>query len=354
MSKPRILMISVRADHGGGPRHLYQLIQNIHNDFEVYVACPFEEPYSSLFQKIVGKQNMKAVPHRQFRFDKLKELTSFVREKGIKLIHSHGKGAGLYGRLIGIRSGVSSIHTFHGVHVDNYGPLQKWMYLKLESWLCSKTAACISVSDSERNTIMKYNLALDSKLYLVPNGVPIARKKESYPLLPRVLCITRDNYQKNPETALEIAHQLPNIEFKFVGIPLSDIWKKSLVNLNNVSFLGLLSEDQIIDQMNWASILLSTSRWEGLPLAILEAMSHQIGVVATNVIGNQDLVGKFGWMFENENAEAGARAIVDCLSDSQNYENKIRIAYDNLVQKYDEKIMCKETTELYRQFLKSN
>ena len=346
------MMVSVRADHGGGPRHVYQLIKNLHGQFEIYTACPYEKPYWDLFEKILDENHMEIVPHRRFRFDKLSDLAKYIKLKKIQLIHSHGKGAGLYGRLLARKTNSKSIHTFHGLHLDNYNSWQKWLYLKLERWLCAQSDACIAVSNSEYQRILKHKIVSEQKLFTILNGVTVAQKKHTFVMKKRIICILRDDPAKNPDLVIRIAKLLPHYEFRLIGIEPSDKWDEKLEGLKNIRIIGLMSSTGIIKQMKWASICLSSSRWEGLPLTLLEAISQQIAIVATNVTGNRDLVEKNGWMFESNNAEDGAQAIIDCLADSQIYESKVRAAYDNLVQKYDERLMCKVTSELYYNLLK--
>ena len=45
-----ILLITVRADFGGGPRHVHQLIDELPSDFNIYVAFPQGKPYGDLWQ----------------------------------------------------------------------------------------------------------------------------------------------------------------------------------------------------------------------------------------------------------------------------------------------------------------
>ena len=46
-----ILLITVRADFGGGPRHVHQLIEELPSDFNIYVAFPQGKPYGNLWQE---------------------------------------------------------------------------------------------------------------------------------------------------------------------------------------------------------------------------------------------------------------------------------------------------------------
>ncbi len=347
-------MLSVRADHGGGPRHLYQLIKNLNHQFEIFTACPYEEPYWDLFKEVLDENHMEIIPHRRFRFSKLNDLVKYVKSNNIQLIHSHGKGAGLYGRLLSHKTGVISVHTFHGIHIDNYNSWQKWLYLKLEKWLCSHSKACIAVSHSEYQRILDLKMVSEEKLFTILNGVFVAKRKDVLKLQKRVICISRENHQKNPNLIIQIAKRLPDFEFRLIGIVPSEYWNNKLEGVNNVTMMGLMSENKIIEQMGWASICLSTSLWEGLPLALLEAMSQQVAIVATQVLGNQELVEKDGWMFESNNAEAGAGAIIDCFSNSEIYERKVRAAYIKLSQKYNETLMSKMTADLYINLLEKS
>ena len=54
-------------------------------------------------------------------------------------------------------------------------------------------------------------------------------------------------------------------------------------------------------------VYLQTSLWEGLPIAVLEAMAFKKPVLATNVIGNKDVVlhGETGYLFDDEEELGG-------------------------------------------------
>lgn len=349
MIKPKIMMISVRADHGGGPRHIYQLVRNLDSDFEIFIACPKEKPYWELFHKILGDTHLFEIPHRSFRLNKLRELKNFILTHSIRLIHSHGKGAGLYGRLLSRDLKVPNIHTFHGLHIDNYSFLQKWMYLKLERWLCKHSRACISVSESEKKRILENKIVSSESLKLIFNGIQPISQKHFLNMEPRVICITRDDPVKNPDLVIKIAKILPEFKFRIVGIESSQKWTQKLISADNIELLGLLSEETLAQHFEWASICLNTSLWEGLPLSLLEAMSHQVAIVATNVPGNSDLLADSGWKFKSNDAHAGANAIKRCLSDPLDYERRVNSAYAKIVEKFSETVMSERTSIIYHQ-----
>jgi glycosyltransferase involved in cell wall biosynthesis len=64
-----------------------------------------------------------------------------------------------------------------------------------------------------------------------------------------------------------------------------------------------------------ADIFILPSRWEGLPIALLEAMSAGLPVVATSVEGVEEVVNpvEHGWLVPVEDSCAIAEAIIDLL-----------------------------------------
>src|SRR2546429_653960 len=71
-----------------------------------------------------------------------------IRRLGIEVVHTHGKGAGLHGRLAARWTGAAAVHTFHGIHYESYPrPLQR-LYLGLERRLARWTHTAIHVSEA--------------------------------------------------------------------------------------------------------------------------------------------------------------------------------------------------------------
>ncbi|SEW42013.1 Glycosyltransferase involved in cell wall bisynthesis [Cognatiyoonia koreensis] len=314
----RMLAITVRADIGGGPEHLFQLGSNFSADVDLLIACPNEPPYWDRFTSIVGPQNMTVIPHRAFSFSVLFRLARYIRARKVDVIHSHGKGAGLYGRALSLLTGAKSLHTFHGLHVGEYGPAKKWMYLTLERLMGLLTAATITVSESERRAILAHGLVTPTKLYLVQNGVvvPETLRPEVKNDILRIIAVSRFDFQKNADLLIDIAAGLKKTGKPFHLTILGqgegyDAIATRIVQeglTQNLTLAGPHSTPRDVFRKN--HFFLSTSRWEGMPLAVLEAMSEGLCPVVTRVNGHVDLIdsGTNGLLFET--AEEAVEALV--------------------------------------------
>jgi hypothetical protein len=57
-----ILIITARADFGGGPEHVYRLLKLLHKDVNFFVACPKDYPYWERYSDIIGREKPFANP----------------------------------------------------------------------------------------------------------------------------------------------------------------------------------------------------------------------------------------------------------------------------------------------------
>ena len=102
-----------------------------------------------------------------------------------------------------------------------------------------------------------------------------------------------------------------------------------------------------------AHCYLSTSRWEGMPLAVLEAMSYGVPIVASAVVGNKDLVehGKTGFLYSRKSPKEAVDQILD-LSQSEALRTSMGNSAREIVEElFSEKLMIKRTKETYNQLI---
>jgi len=305
----KILLITLRADHGGGPQHINLLIKNLSNNFNIFVACPEDKPYYEKWNVETKVKNIFELPHRQFKLRKFLELYNFIKENDITIIHSHGKGAGLYSRLLKlINPKLKVIHTLHGFHIQEYSFIKRKVYILIEKILSLMTNTFINVSYGEQKICLDFGIYKKNKSIVVHNGISkithVINAKQKIGLKDKfiITTISRFDYAKNMLFAYEIAKQFKNndqIVFLWIGDgeDKMELEEKAKEENINIVFTGFKKEIPLY--LSATDIYLSTSRWEGLPYALIEAQSLNIPIVATNVVGNNEVVvnNKNGFLF---------------------------------------------------------
>jgi len=101
-NKINILFVNLRSGWGGAPKHIDLIIQNLFSIYNIFVAAPIEEPYGTEWLKKLGTENYFELPYRKFSVLKFLKLRAFIKKNKIQIIHAHGKGAGVYARLLKI------------------------------------------------------------------------------------------------------------------------------------------------------------------------------------------------------------------------------------------------------------
>ena len=359
----KILFITLRADHGGGPKHIDLLINNLSSEIEIYLACPQDKPYYDLWSKSKKIKDIFALPHRKFSVKKLLELNKFIKDNDIGIVHSHGKGAGIYSRILKILNPrLKIVHTLHGVHIGEYGLLKKSAYIFLERFLTLFTDKFINVSNSENSLCLKLKLFKKSKSEIVYNGIKALLKEDNAKIKFNlsgkrvVTTISRFDYAKNMSLAHEIAQNFKdNSDIVFLWLGDGDDRAKfefmAQKDGANIIFTGFT--DEISAYLSATDIYLSTSRWEGLPYALIEAQSLGIPIVATNVVGNNEVVenDKNGFLFES--AQQACRDIKILLNDEKIYGKMQAEALLNFKDKFDIGIAVRKVEKIYEQIFEN-
>lgn len=113
--------------------------------------------------------------------------------------------------------------------------------------------------------------------------------------------IGRPSYQKNSFFFVDVIkgvhEKYPKIQFKLLGVGYysPDLEQmKEMINqygLNDViELLPWLSHDETLKYVKESLFYLTVSRYEGLPLSVIEAMSLGKAIIASDVVGNVDCV----------------------------------------------------------------
>lgn len=220
------------------------------------------------------------------------QLARRIRVLAPDVIHLHSSMAGVIGRMATMlaRFPLSRVvytpHGFSFLRLDR-SALQRKVYYGVESLLALTGAPIVACSEGE----LALAQGLTPHAFLAQNGVELdVLDAVSAPRTPgpvTVAAVGRVSAARSPETFIEVARQVraefPHTRFVWLG------WGHG--GASEVEWLGPLPREHALRRLSVdVDIVLHPSLWEGLPLAVLEAMALKKPVVARDIIGNRDAV----------------------------------------------------------------
>lgn len=219
------------------------------------------------------------------------------------LVHAHSAKGGFIGRLAARWLGIPVVYTPHAFSfLSHPSAAFTKAYILLEKTAKHWTTLLVACSPSERRQAVETVGFSDARTVVWPNAIDPAtlacRQKRPFDF-PYICTAGRPSYQKNLEMLIEVMEVLVErrlpIKCVVVGAgeysPLEDRIRQMIISCgleNHMSMLGWLSHDETTNIVAHSICYVTTSRYEGLPLSVLEAMGLSRAVVATDVAGNHD------------------------------------------------------------------
>ncbi len=290
---PTIVLITSRSDTGGGPKHVFELANYLkEKKINLVICSPQEEPYGRALKNLASRHIF--TPHRRFSLKTLLKLIDLGKSNSNLIYHSHGRGAGIYTKILGL-FGFKCIHTFHGAHPPKN--LKEKAILLLEKFLGKTIKVFICVSPDERKNVISMGLSSTQNSEVIYNefkvSVPL---KSSAPQSFKVLgTLNRLELHKNVHRALELFSILSKLkpELKLLiggdGPQRDDLelFCKRLKLDSKVLFLGNVENVDVFFES--IDCMVSTSLGEGLPYTVLEAIERSVPCLLSNVPGHRFL-----------------------------------------------------------------
>jgi glycosyltransferase involved in cell wall biosynthesis len=369
MSRPiRVLHFLVTTSPGGGPKHVYDLVRHLPpEEFEVVIAAPRDGIFFDRFRDL-GVAIVE-LPLSRLGMRHLPLAMRMVRKYGVQIVHTHGKGPGLYGRLAARWLDVPAVHTFHGIHYSSYSRIGQRLYLALERRLSRLSHAIINVSASQEAEGLAFRLFEPGQSVVVVNGIDLDEmdraiassrvRRETLGLTPNhfvIGCVSRWDPVKRFEILLQavrrLASRLPRLALLLVGGGGEEARIRRLVSetglQDRVIFTGFLGNPTQVYGI--LDLYVATSLKEGLPLAPLEAMAASLAIVATDVPGHRDVVirGETGLLVPPEDSAALAEAIASLVADPARRRKMGEAGRQRVLDHFAIEGMVGKTAEVYR------
>jgi glycosyltransferase involved in cell wall biosynthesis len=237
----------------------------------------------------------------------LARLTELFREREFDVVHTHSAKAGTVGRLAAHRGGVRRIvHTFHGFPFHDFqSGLRRGGYVHIERRLGRFTDVALCVGTGVSVEAVRRGLVAPERVRTI--AVPVDRSAtEATPdtrkLARRALGVPEDGpvvgavgrlaYQKAPEdfVAAMVALRRPEVTGVWIGGGELAAKVHALADKAGVRMVFAGERGDVPDLLPAFDVFALPSRYEGLPVAIVEAMVCGIPVVATAVNAVPDVV----------------------------------------------------------------
>jgi glycosyltransferase involved in cell wall biosynthesis len=255
-------------------------------------------------------------------------LRELATRTGADVVHAHGFKADIYAHLALRKRGIPLVSTCHTWYDTN--PVVTF-YGKLDRLILRSYARVVAVSEEVRQRLLKAGVR-DQCIRKIRNGIdlrPFARPLPSpdaaaHPVRELIVgLVGRLAWEKGIDILLAAAAkaipQFREVRFMIVGEgPDHDALQRSIdeLGLNNYVTLAGRRDDMPAVYASF-DVMVSSSRQEGLPIAILEGMATGLPLIATAVGDVPTVVrdGTTGILVPSENVDRLATAILELLRD---------------------------------------
>lgn len=376
--KPLRIVHVVESAATGVARHILDLADGAsragHRTDVIY--SPLRE--DDLFRKgreRLEKQNVAfhAVPMRRdpgpWDVSAVSKVRGLVREQGpFDIIHGHSSKGGMLARLAGVGGNGAVVYTPHAISTQDpmLGGIKRMIFKVGEKALARLTDKIIAVSSAECEHIVGLGIPR-AKLAVIPNGVgrptgpTRAQARATLGLTDDNLAIGfvgRLSRQKGVDVMIagfaHVAKADPTARLVMIGEgeggPIARAMAETVGCARQVIWLGMVDALQYFPAFD---LFAQPSRYEGFSYAILEAASHGIAALTTDVGGSRETVtdGVTGVIVPPDQPVVFAEAFLALTSDRARLAAMTKAAADTAGKVDGRQRMVDTTLALYRSLL---
>jgi glycosyltransferase involved in cell wall biosynthesis len=381
MSAPdSVILHTFEPRDGGVPQHVAQIVEGLReHGFGALVAGRPDSAIRSRIEKAgIRYEPVELVgdlvaPRHDGRA--LRRLIDLAREPSVAIVHTHGQKAGVLGRLAALRAHRPSAYTPNSLVYTTQllrprrSARARWLFgRQVERFLGRRCAAIVAVSEEERRTVLSDGLAPPERVRVVHNGVDpqldaapdpqLVEFKGEGPLFGMVAGL-RD--QKGLPTLLEALEllaargELPRFAIVGNGPFYSEVQHRIASPALAGSVLLAPFEGRPEAYLQALDVFVLPSYWEGLPIAVLEAMAMARPVIASSVGGTPEAVehGVTGLLVPMKDPVTLADRIAELAKDPDARSRMGAAGRKRSQTTFSTKSMVDSVAELYREILSS-
>jgi len=248
-------------------------------------------------------------------------IFSILKQKMPDIVHTHTAKAGFSARFAVIiynllfRRHVKLVHTFHGNVFEGYfNPISSYLFVIIERIIARFTDIIVAISDSQKSDLLyKYGVAPEHKIRTIRLGfdlqpfvnagalkgrfrkrIGVSEQTRLIGIIGRLVPIK--NHRMFIDAVQFFVNRNPGLNTKFVIIGDGELrqelelYCRQLGINQHIVFCGWIRNIPMVYAD--LDVLALTSKNEGTPVSIIEAMATGVPVLATDAGGVRDLLGK--------------------------------------------------------------
>lgn len=268
------------------------------------------------------------------------------------------------------RRSVLVVATFHSRDYfhKKWGVFAKWFLHLAEKLTCTVPEKTIAVS---RGMAEHAKAAYGTDVPFIPNGAegePVATtaflrafglKEKRYILaVSRLVEHKGIHYLAKAFQDLEDTGKLPNnMKLVIVGTnaetPEYEAYLKTMnQGRENILFLGEQTGTALVELFSHAALFVQPSEDEGLSIALLEAMSYGLPIIASDIEGNREALGGSGVYFETKDVESLKSEMASLINRPEEMELFGKLARGRAQSVYSWESIARQTVEVYEEALR--
>ncbi|MDN7487044.1 glycosyl transferase [Burkholderia sp. AU31652] len=321
---------------------LHSIRSETPTDFSTLFLPGVKLVYVDMAREVSVRQDLQSV----------RALVLNLRDCRPTAIHLHSSKAGVLGRIAARIAAPNAkvLYSPHGLSFlrRDVSRMKQYAYLSFERIAAHIGGTIVACSGSELAEIRAKVRAKST--VLVENGVDVAEIPPRRMRDDRKVVIGmsgRASYQKNHQAFVRLADLLhdADVEFLWIGGNAAEI--PDSAQRGAVVCSGWIPRARALALTSELDIYVQTSRWEGMPVALIEAQVAGIPAVVTDVVGNRDVVihGVTGYVASN--AAEMAAYLTTLRDDRQLREQMGAAARKRAIQRFSMNAIFRQWNALY-------
>jgi glycosyltransferase involved in cell wall biosynthesis len=363
----KILIIDFSRSYGGASTRVISLLQNLPYG-QVSLAGLANSPVMESANSLGVRTHNIGINKLDIRI--LRQLVNIIKQEGYQIIDTHNIQAKFWGSLAALITDTILVSTIHSWYALEHGKksIKGRFYTFLELITNQKLGAYITVSKKDRDMLIQSKVSEDD-IELIYNAVAVDPAKipdnrerlqaETGIPVKGIICtavgrlVNVKGYDILIEAFRRKVTQLSELYCVIVGDGELNYEYRQRVQETGlekrVHFLGYQPHDKVLSILKGSDIFVMPSRYEGTPIALLEAAALGKAIVASHVGGIPELVadGEQALLVHPDDAPALADKLVYLAQNKESINRLGQEAQKRIQENFSLSGMVEKTYDTY-------